>query len=181
MTAMRLKHLYLASVLVTTPLPVLAQTSTTGSQGCSTLYQTAADAATNRISADDTNIAQPISVNQLSCLNSIFNVGGLNLINLVSNPTQIFNQFEQQICNALKSVWQKTLGNQQCGITLTGFKIGTLNFGSLGSGLLCPKLTFGGGGPPIATIGINGSGKLYVNGQGIVPTGYALPNNLGLW
>jgi len=179
---MRLKHLLLTSALAA-PLPVMAQTATTGSAGCATLYQTASDAATNRIAADDTNITQPISVNQLSCLHNIFNVQGLNLINLVTNPTQIFNQLEQQLCNALTSAWQKTLGSQQCGITLTGFKIGTLNFGALGSGLACPKLTFGGGGPPIGTIGLNttGSGRLYVNGQGIAPNGYQLPTSLGLW
>ena len=47
--------------------------------------------------------------------------------------------------------WNSLLGSAQCGLTITGFNLG---FGGLGGGLSCPKLTFGGGGPPIATIGI---------------------------
>ena len=48
-------------------------------------------------------------------------------------------------------------------LTITGFNLG---FGGLGGGLSCPKLTFGGGGPPLGTIGLGvgpGSG-LYLNG-----------------
>jgi hypothetical protein len=46
--------------------------------------------------------------------------------------------------------------------------------------LSCPKLTFGGGGPPISGIGLgvgtNGSGSgLYINGNGLAPPGYVLP------
>ena len=64
-----------------------------------------------------------------------------------------------------------------CGLTVTGFNLG---FGGLGGGLSCPKLSFGGGGPPISTFGLgvgtNGSGSgLYVNGNGMAPTGYTLP------
>ena len=44
---------------------------------------------------------------------------------------------------------------------------------------MCPSLSFGGGGPPIGNIGggFNGSGQsaFYVNGSGLVPTGYPQP------
>jgi hypothetical protein len=181
---MRTTPIALAVLLTTASvLPVIAQTATTGSAGCATLYQTAADAATNRISADDTNIPQPQSVKNLTCLSAFFNGTGLNLITSLLNPTQLLTAIEGQICQALTQAWQKSIGSQQCGITLTGLKIGTFNLGGLGSGLSCPRLSFGGGGPPLGTIGIgtSGSGKLYVTGNGLTPTGYTLPTITGLW
>jgi hypothetical protein len=78
-------------------------------------------------------------------------------------------------------VWQSTLGNKQCGITLTGFKIGFL--GGLGGGLSCPKLSFGGGGPALGSIGIgaNNNGRLYVTGNAVAPTSYPITSLLGLY
>ena len=181
---MRTMPITLAVLLATASItPAAAQTATTGSAGCSTLYQAAADAATNRIAADDTDIQKPQSVKQLTCLDNFFHGLGLNVITNLLDPTQLFNAIEGQICNAITQAWQKTLGTQQCGITLSGFKIGTFNFGGLGSGLSCPRLSFGGGGPPIASIGTGpgGGGKLYVTGNGIAPSGYSLPSNMGLW
>jgi hypothetical protein len=180
---MRTMPMALAALLASASLtPAAAQTST-GSAGCATLYQTAADAATNRIAADDQNIAQPQSVTQLTCLDSFFKGTGLNVVTNLLNPTQLLNAIEGQICKAISQAWQSSLGSKQCGITITGFKTGTFNLGALGSGLSCPKLSFGGGGPPIGTIGIGGSnsGKLYVTGNGIAPTGYSLPTSMGLW
>jgi hypothetical protein len=88
-----------------------------------------------------------------------------NVVTNLLNPTALLAAVTSQICSALTSVWQSTLGNKQCGITLTGFKIGFL--GGLGGGLSCPKLSFGGGGPALGSIGIgaNNNGRLYVTGN----------------
>jgi hypothetical protein len=111
-----------------------------------------------------------------SCLDNFFNGTGLNLVTNLLNPTNLLQAVEGQICNALKQEWNSLLGSAQCGLTITGFNLG---FGGLGGGLSCPKLTFGGGGPPIATIGIGAGGAgsgLYINGSGTLPTGYSLSN-----
>ncbi|MBN9559348.1 MAG: hypothetical protein J0H14_01300, partial [Alphaproteobacteria bacterium] len=83
-----------------------------------------------------------------------------------------------QICQAVNQTWSQFLsGATQCGLTLTGINFG---FGGLGGGLSCPKLTFGGGGPPIGSIGIGAGGSgsgLYINGTIQAPPGYTLPAN----
>ena len=154
-----------------------AQTTTTGSVGCSTLVQAAANGMTARMAADNQTITQPTSVTQLSCLNNFFSGVGLNLVTNLLNPSTLLQSVEGQLCNAVTSTWNSWLGQVQCGLTITGFNFG---FGGLGGGLSCPKLTFGGGGPPVTSIGLgvgtNGSGSgLYVNGNGLAPPGYALP------
>ncbi len=154
----------------------LGQTATTGSVGCSAITQAAANGMTARIQADDNSINPPQSVTSLSCLDNFFSGTGLNLVTNLLNPTNLLQAVEGQICNAVKQEWNSLLGSAQCGLTITGFNLG---FGGLGGGLSCPKLTFGGGGPPIATIGIGTGGAgsgLYVNGSGMLPTGYSLSN-----
>jgi hypothetical protein len=45
--------------------------------------------------------------------------------------------------------------------------------------LSCPRLTFGGGGPTLATFGVGAGGSstgLYINGTGQIPTGFTLPS-----
>jgi hypothetical protein len=152
-----------------------AQTTTSGSSGCTAITQAAATGAANRIAADGKTIQQPQSVTNLTCLNSIFGASGLNLVTNLLNPQTLLNQIEGQICQAVKQEWNSLIGSATCGLTITGFNLG---FGGLGGGLSCPKLTFGGGGPPLATFGIgsgsSGSG-LYINGSGQPPTGYTLP------
>lgn len=169
----------------------LAQSSQSPSAGgaCSTLYQQAASAAAARIAADDKDIAAPQSLKSLTCLDNILKGVGLNVVVNLLDPTNLFNAIQGQICNAATNAWKSALGNKQCGITLTGFNLGSFNFGGslgggLGGGLSCPKLSFGGGGPAIGYIGVGGaggSGSLYVNGAGRPPTGYTLPNTMGLW
>jgi hypothetical protein len=157
---MRTTPLILAALLATAvPYASSAQT-TTGSAACSSLYQTAANAVSARIAADDQNIAPPQTIKSLTCLDNFFKGVGLNVITNLLDPTQL---------------------NKQCGITLTGFNLGTFN--GLGGGLSCPKLSFGGGGPPIGYIGVgtNNSGRLSVTGTGRAPTGYNLPTTMGLW
>jgi hypothetical protein len=180
----RLRSAILAAALVAViPYSASAQTATQGSAACGALYQSAANGAAARVSADDTDIAQPQSVKNLTCLNKFFSGIGLNVIINLLNPQTLLNAIENQICTALTNVWTSTLGNKQCGITLTGFKIGTLGGSTLGGGLSCPKLTFGGGGPAIASIGIgaNNTGKLSVTGNAVAPTGYPLTSLLGLY
>lgn len=168
----------LAAALALAPFDAEAQTSTTtGSVGCATLVQAAANGMTARMAADQATIQQPKSVTSLTCLGNFFNGVGLNLVTNLLNPGTLLQAVEGQICNAVQSTWNSWLGQVQCGLTVTGFNLG---FGGLGGGLSCPKLSFGGGGPPISTIGLgvgtNGSGSgLYINGNGMAPTGYTLP------
>jgi hypothetical protein len=113
----------------------------------------------------------------MTCLSNFFNGVGLNVITNLLNPANLLQAVEGQICQLVQSEWSSLLGSAQCGLTLTGFNFG---FGGLGGGLSCPKLSFGGGGPPIASIGLgasSGSG-LYIIGSGMAPTGYTAPSNL---
>jgi hypothetical protein len=160
--------------------PALAQTTTTGSIGCAALAQAAANGMTARMAADQNTILQPKSVTSLTCLGNFFNGIGLNLVTNLLNPATLLQSVEGQLCSAVQSTWNSWLGSAQCGLTITGFNLG---FGGLGGGLSCPKLTFGGGGPPITTLGTGvgstGSGTgLYINGNGMYPTGYAAGQNL---
>jgi len=158
----------------TTPSTNATGTNATGSTGCASITQAAANGLSARIAADDTSINPPMSVTNLTCLDSFFNGIGLNIITSLLDPATLLQAVEGQICNLLQSTWRQLIGSAQCGITLTGFNLGF----NLGSGLSCPKLTFGGGGPPIGSLGIGlgSGGGLYINGQGMPPSGYALPN-----
>jgi hypothetical protein len=160
--------------------PAWAQTggNTTGSSGCAAITQAAVNGLNARVQADDSNINAPQSVSSLTCLDNFFNGIGLNLITNLLDPANLLQAIEGKICNLVQQSWNSLLGRVQCGLTITGFNLG---FGGLGGGLSCPKLSFGGGGPPIATLGLGigtgpfGSG-LYINGNGTAPTGYSLPN-----
>lgn len=164
----------LAGATLFPPAAVQAQTTTTGSAGCAAITQAAATGTANTIAADNQTVQQPQSVSNLTCLNNIFNATGLNLITNLLNPATLLSQVENQICSALKQEWTSLTSGATCGITLTGFNLG---IGGLGGGLSCPKLTFGGGGPPLATFGLgSGSSGLYINGSGQPPTGYTLPS-----
>lgn len=170
-----------AAFLAVTPwCPAWSQTTTTtttGSVGCTAITQAAANGLTARVGADDQSINPPMSVTSMTCLNSFFSGAGLNVVTNLLNPQNLLNAVEMQICNLVKSEWTSLIGSAQCGLTLTGFNFG---FGGLGGGLTCPKLSFGGGGPPIGSIGLGtGSGSgLYIHGQGMAPTGYTPPANL---
>src|ERR1700690_2296920 len=126
---------------------------TTGSEACTTIPQSAANAAASRINADDTDIPKPQSVKNFTCLDKFFNGTGLNVVANLLNPTTLLNSIESQICNKLTQVWSQTIGKAQCGITLTGFQMGFLGGSTLGGGLSCPKISIGGGGPPPIVIG----------------------------
>src|SRR5271165_5753420 len=158
----------------TSSSPAVTQPST-GSAGCAAITQAAANGLTARINADNASINPPRSVTAMTCLSNFFNGIGLNVITNLLNPALLLQAVEYQICNAVQAAWNSTIGQIQCGLTLTGFNLG---FGGLGGGLICPRLSFGGGGAPIASLGF-GFGSypgLYINGSGLPPTGYSLTN-----
>jgi len=145
---MQRRALALATLLAAASLgaSALAQTITTGSVGCTAIAQAAANGMTSRMAADNQTISAPTSVTQMTCLGNFFNGIGLNLVTNLLNPTSLLQSVEGELCQAVQQTWSSWLGNVQCGLTITGFNFG---FGGLGGGLSCPKLTFGGGGPPI--------------------------------
>ena len=134
---MKTPRALLLAVALAAASPAIAQT--TGSESCTTLIQSAANAATSRVSADDTDIPKPQSVKTFTCLDKFFNGAGLNVVINLLNPTTLLNAVESEICNKLTSIWNSTIGKAQCGITLTGFKMGFLGGGTLGGGLSCRR------------------------------------------
>jgi len=166
---MKAPHALLLAVAVAAASPAIAQT--TGSESCTTLIQSAANAATSRVSADDTDIPKPQSVKNFTCLDKFFNGAGLNVVINLLNPTTLLNAVESEICNKLTSIWQSTIGKAQCGITLTGFKMGFLGGSTRG------------GGPTIMSIGVGAtnSGKISITGNAVAPTGYSITSLLGLY
>src|SRR5271170_3342716 len=91
--------------------PAIAQT--TGSEACTTITQSAANAATSRVSADDTDIPKPQSVKNFTCLDNFFNGAGLNVVINLLSPTTLLNAVESEICNKLSSIWNSTIGKAQ--------------------------------------------------------------------
>ena len=165
----------------TTSSGVSGATTSTGSVGCAALTQAAATAVNERVQANDAYEKQPDSVNGLSCLSNFFNGTGLNLITNGLDPAALLQAVEGQIggqvCQAAQAAWGNAMGSTQCGLSLSGVNLG-LGFGS-SSGLMCPSLSFGGGGPPIATAiagTSSGTTDLYINGSPQLPTGYSLSN-----
>ena len=154
--------------------------TTTGSANCTAIVQAAAGEIEARIAADDQTINPPQSVFNLTCLSNFFNGIGLNVVTNLLNPGNLLTAVEGQLCSVINQAWQSTLGSAQCGLTITGFNLG---FGGLGGGLMCPKLSFGGGGPPITSFGLGASttngGGLSINGTATPPTGYTVPPTLG--
>ncbi|MBE7619821.1 hypothetical protein GL297_09295 [Komagataeibacter sp. FXV2] len=165
----------------TTSSAASGATTSTGSVGCAALTQAAATAVNERVQANDAYEKQPDSVNGLSCLSNFFNGTGLNLITNGLDPAALLQAVEGQIggqvCQAAQAAWGNAMGSTQCGLSLSGVNLG-LGFGS-SSGLMCPSLSFGGGGPPIATAiagTSSGTTDLYINGSPQLPTGYSLSN-----
>ncbi|WP_294537749.1 hypothetical protein [uncultured Rhodoblastus sp.] len=181
---MKLAQILVLATGVALSAPAFAQTATTtGSAGCTAITQAASNAISSRVAADDKDIAQPNSIKNLTCLDNFFNGSGLNIVMNLLNPQTLLQSIQTQICNKLSQIWKSTLGSKQCGITLTGLNLGFLGGSSLGGGISCPKLSFGGGGPTIARIGTgsDNNGGLYFSGNAVAPTGYPITSLLGLF
>ena len=160
-----------------------AATATTGSQACATIAQSAINGMAARIAADDTSINPPQSVTKLTCLQNFFNGVGLNVVTSLINPGNLLQAIEGQLCQAVSTAWQSALGTAQCGLTVTGFNMG---FGlGLGGGIMCPKLAFGGGGPPLGSVNTGYNSQqgfgLYMNGAPTAPTSYPVVSSGGLY
>lgn len=164
----------LALTLALLSMPALVHAQSTGSVGCAAISQAAADGISARVQADDASIRPPNSVKNLSCLDGFFRGVGLNVISNLLDPTSLLDAVQGQICAAANQAWQSALGSAQCGLTVSGFNLG---FGGFGGGVMCPRLSFGGGGPPIGFVGTgaNTTDSFYVNGSPLAPTGYTLP------
>lgn len=174
-----MRPLSFAVLLACLPGLVSAQGTSDDTAGCTALAQAAAAGMAARVNADDQSIKPPQSVTQLTCLDNFFKGVGLNVLTNLLDPTSLLNAVEGKICSTVQSAWQSAIGSAQCGLTVTGFNIG---FGGLGGGTFCPKLTFGGGGAAIGSVGVglgNNGGGLYMNGKAQGPTGYPLPSGVG--
>lgn len=179
-TTPRLLVLSCLTVLVATP--ALAQQTKQSSTGCAALTQSAAKAITDRVQANNSYIKQPDSVGPLSCLTGFLHGQGLNVITSGLDPTALINNLENQlgnqICQAAQSAWGNAMGGTQCSLSITGVNMGLGFGGSVGSGTMCPSLSFGGKGPPIAQGSIS-SGRqsgLYVSSNPLLPAGYSTDN-----
>jgi len=174
-----IRRTLLAALLASVPLTAFAG-SETGSAGCTVVTQAAVDGAMTRIQSDDSAIPAPKSVTEMSCLDKFFSGFGLNLITSLLDPASLIDSVEGKICNLVNTTWNSLMGGAQCGLTISGFDIG---FGTLGFGVMCPSLSFGGGGPTWASVSGSGVGYggngLYINGSPIPPTGYTAPATAG--
>lgn len=164
----------LAIGLAGAPALAVAQAANGASQGCATLAQAGADAATAQIAAEDQTIQAPQSVRNLTCLDSFFNGTGLDVLVNLANFGNLVGALQGQLCAAVTNAWRSTLGNAQCGLTVSGFNLG-FGAGGLGGGNFCPRLHIGGNGSQLANIGIGAGGGqtgFYLNGVQQLPSGY---------
>lgn len=149
-----------------------AQVANGASQGCAALAQAGVDAATAQIAAEDQTIQPPQSVRGLTCLDGFFNGTGLDVLVNFANPGNLLGAIRGQLCAAVTNAWRSTLGNTQCGLTVSGFDLG---FGGLGGGNFCPRLNIGGRGSQLANFGVGTGGAqsgFYVNGVQQLPSSY---------
>ncbi len=167
----RLIALAVAAGLAGAPAAGFAQAANGASQGCAVLAQAGVDAATAQIVAEDQTIQPPQSVRGLTCLDGFFNGAGLDVLVNWANPGNLLGAIQGQLCAAVANAWRSTLGNAQCGLTVSGFNLG---FPSLGGGSFCPRLNIGGNGTRLANFGVGTGGQsgFYVNGVQQLPSGY---------
>ncbi|AOX18430.1 hypothetical protein A0U89_14020 (plasmid) [Kozakia baliensis] len=175
--------LLLLALLLAFPIESALAQSETSSSGCAALTQAAQKATDDTIQANDNYVKQPQSVGALSCLDGFLHGTGLNVVSSGLDPASLLqnleNQLGSQLCQAAQSAWGGAMGGTQCSLSLTGVNLG-LGFGNIGSGTMCPTLSWGGNGPPLAqsSVGSGGNSGLYVNGTPELPAGYSLTSNL---
>ena len=138
------------------------------SADCAALIQAGQDAVVEQIRLEETTIKQPTSVRDLTCLGNFFG-GGLNLLTSLTDFGALANQFSGQICSAIRSAWDATLGSVNCGLMVTGPQLG---FGMPGGGNLCGRLNIGGGGNVLANFGVGAGGGTYAAPLVPRPAGY---------
>jgi len=158
--------------LVGTPAAASAQVANGASQGCAALAQAGVDAATAQIVTEDQTIQPPQSVRGLTCLDGFFNGTGLDVLVNFANFGNLVGAIQGQLCAAVNNAWRSTLGNAQCGLSVSGFDLG---FGGLGGGSFCPRLNIGGNGSQLANFGVGTGGAqtgFYLNGVQQLPSGY---------
>ncbi len=158
--------------LAAAPVAASAQVANGASQGCAALAQAGVDAATAQIAAEDQTIQPPQSVRGLTCLDGFFNGTGLDVLVNFANFGNLVGAIQGQLCAAVTNAWRSTLGNAQCGLSVSGFDLG---FGGLGGGSFCPRLNIGGNGSQLANFGVGTAGAqtgFYVNGVQQLPSGY---------
>jgi hypothetical protein len=163
----------LAATLAFAAPAARSQTQADSGDACTEITDAATQEALERMQANDAYETQPDSVKSLSCFDNLFNMPGLNMITNILDPAAFLNSLTNQICNALKYSWDSTIGSAQCGLSLTGFNLGFSGLG--GTGLMCPSLSFGGGGPPLASIGGGwnaGHSGFIVTSNAQLPSGY---------
>ncbi len=167
----RLIAAVVATGLAGMPAVASAQVANGASQGCAALAQAGVDAATAQIAAEDQTIQPPQSVRGLTCLDGFFNGTGLDVLVNFANFGNLIGAIQGQLCAAVTNAWRSTLGNAQCGLTVSGFDLG---FGGLGGGSFCPRLNIGGNGSQLANFGVGTGGQtgFYVNGVQQLPSGY---------
>ena len=156
------------------PAVVSAQVANGASQGCAALAQAGVDAAAAQIAAEDQTIQPPQSVRGLTCLDGFFNGAGLDVLVNFANPGNLIGAIQGQLCAAVTNAWRSTLGNAQCGLSVSGFDLGFGGLG-LGGGNFCPRLNIGGNGSQLANFGAGTGGAqsgFYVNGVQQLPSGY---------
>ncbi|GAB3588807.1 hypothetical protein [Acetobacter peroxydans] len=162
--------------VVCAALLLSAGVASAASEGCQALVQAAATGAAAQMKADDALIHQPESVTKFTCLDSFFNGVGLDMLTSGLDVSSIAQSTMGKICSEVSSAWSSMEGSAECGLTLTGpdnnFDLG------LGSGTVCPTLSFGGGGNTLINSGTNGSGTNTwdVDGSTQLPDGYSLGN-----
>ncbi len=163
-----------AAGLAGAPAAASAQAANGASQECATLAQAGVDAAAAQIAAEDQTIQPPQSVRGLTCLDGFFNGAGLDVLVNLANFGNLAGTLQGQLCAAVTNAWRSTLGNAQCGLTVSGFNLGFGNLG-LGGGTFCPRLNIGGNGSQLANFGVGAGGAqsgFYVNGVQQLPSGY---------
>lgn len=116
-----MRILFATALLLASSATARAQSATNGSAGCAIIAQSSVDGAAARYQANDAALTPPQSVTGLSCLDGFFNGAGLDVITNFLNPKNLLQAVEGQICSAVNTAWQNTLGSAQCGLTVSGF------------------------------------------------------------
>lgn len=151
------------------------------SPGCEDLARAAAAGMEARVAADDEQIAPPMPVRELTCMDFFFDGDIFNVLTDFEGALagMLTSAAFRAACDLARQAWDATLGNIQCGITLQGFNIGF--GGSLGGGTFCPAVALGGNGPVLAsaTLAAGARSAPYAGIVPMSPTGYPLVTPLG--